>query len=247
MHTRISLRKNVLGMAISGSLLCTPAIASDNAVEKSSPNMLNTQEVFAQLGLTPDLLSASGVSRSEACTVFVAAFNSFSIRWTNYSAVQSAVNALLAQQRTINQQLADENEGLNIEKRVLLSAELANNKELLRMQKITLQTLRAEIDRKALDSMSTEDRTRFVQIRSNKYPSVPVEYRILDIDDESWLELQHAFAAVKTNEHPSSKMLKIVSDYDGMVEVSLARVNHETNFETVNTAFTSFLVSLDAE
>ncbi len=229
---------------VAGYLIGTACTGSHAhvTVTEDGPSMTQAQTILAELQLTPDLLAASGVSASEASTLLGATYVSMTDSWNSYEQVHTQLNTSIVQLSTIKQQLktlAPEDPA-----RTQLEADLATTENQIDTLKQSRASYMSGFDLAATNAMSSEDRNRFIHIRSNTHRSVPLAYCVLDLSEEEWSELKHALAVIKTNEEPPQEFTQIADGYASSYEFNYANVSLQTHMGSVSTTFMNFLLGL---
>lgn len=223
------------------TLLSSPALA--NAVV-SVPTALDQQVTVIHHNLMPDTLCASGVTANQVAGIMDAAFESVNEHWDALQAARSTRDTLFAESAELKRLIAS---GQATEEHITRFDELET---LIASAESAFNAVSTSIDLDIFSSMTSAQQQSFLLIRANAKRGVPMEYRVLSLDEDEWVKLRDAIAAVRTFDEdldldqPTAAQ-QLISSFDGSYEVNLARTYLETRFETVSQQFTSVMNSLN--
>ncbi|PCI11323.1 hypothetical protein COB72_01040 [bacterium] len=225
------------GFILATGLATAPSMAMTTSFcfQEAQPSVMDIQIELIHQSMTPDVLCAAGLTANETSSLLTFAIGAIQADWDTVFSTQTALNELDGQRTSLEQSL--KSSGLDDSTRASLESQLNAVEALIASHQATLNGVRATIETAVLNSMSTDDRTRFQQINANSARNVPMEYRILDLTEDQWADLRHAFAVVKTNDEPTPEATQVIAGYNTQYDVNLVRVYLDTNQTAVNTAY----------
>lgn len=197
-----------------------PAAGSILTDELQSPTSTEVLIELARHHLTPEVLCVAGFVPAGIDGFFGHATDTLTDQWDDVVAARVRVQDARIQLASARATLAGPEDEEGLIAITLAEAELASALS-------AMQTLDGQIRDALDDGMGSGAKALARTVRGNASRGLPVEYLTLSLADESWMELRHAFAHVRTvqePEEPDQAIQQILSIYDSDSAVTAARM-----------------------
>lgn len=192
------------------------------AVLTDEPPAPTASEVLIELArhdLTPEVLCVAGFVPAQIGGFVGHATDTLTDHWGDVVAARVRVEGTRVQLASARAALAGPEDEAGLIAIALAEAELAAALS-------AAQTLDGQVRDALDDGMGSDAKALARTVRGNASRGLPVEYLTLSLADESWMELRHAFAHVRTvqePEEPDQGIQQILNIYDSDPAVTAAR------------------------
>lgn len=226
--------RTALGITVLGLMLALPGTPSSYAYAHAAAlsahefGVAKNTMLLLQLGFGPEALAAAGLNQTE-----VSAF------------VNSALNAIdsqASQIRASDERLAQAAAALKSP-----SAPLAELVEELESARAADETLRAQLVDSISAALSSSQRGRVLNIRSNKRWNLPVKYLVVNRTTEEWNSLRQALAAARDAQAHQKPVDSAVSSIISTAEASQETISAAAGLQNLASVRTAWTNAVSAE